>query len=78
MGNHTIDCAFCGADQRLVGTRCCKEYIAQEDAKEAALRVKRSEQWAYLKKFGIDPSYNDYWVHIDEVVKAFQRLEKQL
>ena len=37
MGNHTIDCRFCGEDQRLT-PRCCAQAVAEEQAVEEQRR----------------------------------------
>lgn len=53
MGNHCIDCKFCGQDRRIVGNRCCPEYIAQEEKEQAARDAKWEAERAYLSRYGL-------------------------
>ncbi len=52
MANHCIDCEFCGEDQRLTGNygSCCAKAREIEKAKE----LKRQQDFALIKSFGID------------------------
>jgi uncharacterized protein YchJ len=40
VGNHTIDCEFCGEDQRLYD-RCCEAYQQKEKAERDAREAER-------------------------------------
>lgn len=55
MGNHTIDCEFCGKDQRLVGSRCCPQYVEAEELRRAPYRAQVQADADYLKQFGLSP-----------------------
>jgi hypothetical protein len=53
MGNHCIDCDFCGKDQRVHGVHCCKENIAHQEAQVEASRAKQKADSEYLAQFGL-------------------------
>ncbi len=79
MGNHSIDCEFCGKDQRLVGPRCCAEKIAADDAVEAEIRARCDSDTQYLARFGLEPRLNSlgHATQLDarDVVAVFRHLE---
>lgn len=55
MGNHTIDCEFCGEDMRMVGPNCCSKQTEKRN-KEHMDRMHAAELDArYLKQFGLNP-----------------------
>lgn len=55
MGNHTIDCEFCGEDMRLSGPSCCSKQVEKRN-KEHLDRMHAVELDArYLKQFGLEP-----------------------
>lgn len=58
MGNHTIDCHFCGKDQRLVGDRCCPQHIESEETRRAVSDARVQEDVRYLEQFGLRPSHD--------------------
>lgn len=79
MGNHTVDCEFCGQDQRLFGEDCCEQYTKFQETKERAQRARETEQQAYLARFGLKPHGNSLGnytlLHVDDVIAALKLLE---
>jgi hypothetical protein len=54
MGNHCIDCKFCGKDQRVYGDTCCKEYQDAKAKEEADRKAEFEAEETYLARFGLD------------------------
>jgi hypothetical protein len=52
LGNHTIDCEFCGQDRRAVGTPCCEEYKKHEEKRLEENRLENERFDTYLKRYG--------------------------
>lgn len=81
MGNHEIDCDFCGKDQRLVGSRCCEESRRHLDIKRENRAAKREELALFIKQ--IDPdvyiasnSFSDK-MNLEDVVKLIKKAVAQ-
>ena len=70
MGNHTIDCPFCGQDQRLTSS-CCQAYRDHEAEllREAALRSQADRD--LLKLYGLE---GDDWEPY-RVPRALRKLQ---
>lgn len=66
MANHTIDCKFCGADQRSVAN-CCHENAAYEKKLEKEAQKLRDEKDDLNHKYGIQ--YGDYYSLIRKLEK---------
>lgn len=82
MGNHCIDCEFCGQDRRTVGPDCCEER-RKKDEKEHLDRLHSVELDArYLKQFGLVPSMDalGYGTKLDakDVVGAIKKIKAGL
>lgn len=71
MGNHCIDCKFCGRDQRMAGDNCCDENIAHEAKLEAERVAKRKAIEEFLLPFGLRPY--DSRLFAADVVEALKR-----
>jgi len=82
MGNHTIDCKFCGEDQRVFGDACCAENAATVEAEEAKREARRAKTRADLERLApeiyIWPSKYADMCRADEVVQALKRLKGEL
>lgn len=72
MGNHCIDCDFCGRDQRIAGDHCCPENAAHHAKLEADRAAKRKEDAAFLATFGITV-YSDSTLYVWDVVRALKQ-----
>lgn len=81
MGNHTIDCEYCGRDQRMFGGYCCETKATAERAKEALRERERDELREYLAQFGLVPrptvlpSMGDEVLYARDVVALLKRLK---
>lgn len=53
MGNHCVDCKFCGKDQRIHGENCCEENIAQERWKREATANRHKEEDEVIARYGL-------------------------
>lgn len=77
MGNHSIDCKFCGEDQRLVGLNCCAASVKQRHDEETAREAKRDKLRAFVR--AIDPTVS-FWshdtIHLPDVVRLIE-LDRQ-
>lgn len=71
MGNHTIDCRFCGEDQRLT-PRCCAQAVAEEQAVEEQRRQREQALQEGLKRYGL--SYWNGQVNAADALKALTRM----
>lgn len=72
MGNHTIDCRFCGEDQRLT-LRCCAQAVAEEQAAEEQRRQREQALQEGLQRYGLS-----YWgngqVNAADTLKVLTRM----
>lgn len=60
MGNHTIDCEFCGADQRLFGgPRCCGPAEKKAAESLAVFAAEQESRMALFRRLGIDCYRNE-------------------
>jgi hypothetical protein len=79
MGNHCIDCEFCGQDRRLIGGDCCDEAKAAREKKEADAKAKYEAEEKYLATFGLDVNdSHGLWVgkvYAEDVVKVLKKFE---
>jgi hypothetical protein len=55
VGNHCIDCEFCGQDQRLVGPECCEQQREKRREEEFDRLHAVEIDAAYLKPYGLIP-----------------------
>lgn len=82
MGNHTIDCEFCGQDQRLIAGYCCAEYEAQQRKKDAEYKARVDADSEYLARFGLTTQMNAIGhctkLDADDVVAFLKGLEQRL
>ena len=76
MGNHCIDCEFCGQDRRLFGTYCCETSKNEEERKNAERQAKRQVEVEFLARFGL--SVYDGRVYASDVVALLQKVENQV
>jgi hypothetical protein len=53
MSNHSIDCKFCGADQRTYGLRCCADAIEHQRAEREAHARTQNRRRELCYQFGI-------------------------
>lgn len=72
MANHTIDCPYCGEDQRLI-SNCCKEYAEAERRRKADWRRRIEDADAFFKRVGFDV---DLWVEDSTKIHIRESLEK--
>ena len=55
MSNHSIDCEFCGRDQRLVyDGPCCEAYVESQKKKHKEIEASCKRAEAHVKSYGID------------------------
>jgi hypothetical protein len=82
LGNHTIDCEFCGRDRRLIAGYCCAEYQAQEEKRESEYRARVDADTEYLARFGLETQSNALGyrtkLDADDVVAFLKGLESRL
>lgn len=81
MGNHTIDCPFCGADQRLVGSSCCKAYVEDRLKRENEIAARVHADVVYLEKFGFRPHSDALGLrtklYASDVVRVLKAIEEK-
>lgn len=82
MGNHTIDCEFCGEDRRIAGPDCCEKQRTKRQT-EHLDRMHAAELDAkYLKQFGLEPGMDalGYFTKLDakDVVGVIKRIKAGL
>ena len=77
MGNHCIDCKFCGQDQRIVGDSCCVKYIKQEKDKRDAVEAQEKAEDEVLARYGLSAWYNRN-LHASDVVAFIKANEGNL
>ena len=73
MGNHEIECEFCGVDRRLHGNPCCKERGDYETAMAKARRDSQDSLATMLEGLGI-PFRRDCYNNCVVEVEAARRL----
>jgi hypothetical protein len=73
MGNHSIDCEFCGQDRRIVGSNCCAEYVAEEKRKQEERDRKEKEDTDFLNLYGFDGGYY-HTLYKSDVVEMLKTL----
>lgn len=81
MGNHSIDCEFCGRDRRLVGPNCCDARTAHDAAFQAKIKSRDDANAEYLKRFGLEPRMdalgNFTKLDASDVVNVLRHLEEK-
>lgn len=65
MGNHTIDCEFCGQDQRVTGEYCCEAYRAKKIREREEFDREDQKVDAFLKKYGFSSSGLGYFQKVN-------------
>lgn len=77
MGNHCIDCKFCGQDQRLHGDSCCAANIAHMEAETKAREEIEIQEDQILTRHGLSvPYYTRRTLPVRDVVAFLKRLEE--
>jgi hypothetical protein len=76
MGNHTIDCKFCGEDQRF--GPCCDEYAEHEKKRKEEREKKEDVLRRYLLKFGLLSYGYSGTVSSKDVMELLQRFEGKI
>lgn len=81
MGNHSIDCEFCGEDRRLKDP-CCVAYAQHEKAVEEERKAKRErlrrEILAIDPDANIDSGYYSDSMRLEDVLKLVRRVVERL
>lgn len=81
MGNHTIDCEFCGKDRRTVGLNCCTERVEHDAREKSRAKAKADADEAYLRRIGLRPHMDSLGgftrLYASDVVEALKKLERK-
>lgn len=78
LGNHEIECEFCGQDQRKGSGRCCAEYIADEKRKMDEFHAREQCVKEYLAKFGLKTDGSGFKLYTSDVISFLKKNESKL
>ncbi len=74
MGNHTVDCEFCGDDQRIWGDTCCRANIENDKKIKAAADAKWKEDIALLNSLGLRAHQDSPYISVTALIPVLRRL----
>lgn len=74
MGNHCIDCEFCGQDRRVVGSNCCPERTKHDKEQADKQGAKEKANREVLAFHGLKPAW-DGKLYADDVVAWLKKHE---
>lgn len=80
MGNHELECEYCGADHRIT-PNCCGARKMRDDALKKARREEEAYQARFLSKYGLVPELDEAGrptqLNVRDVLRAIKRLERR-